>query len=152
MEIINFDTQLAALKSYWEAQSIYSTAKPIVEISFFSFGDNFSLPTQFVKYFSVINGMESLYPNNFDKEGFLFYPLHGLLTTDKEFADAKEKDILLIANYMHKSWWYGLKMINRQDYVIGIIPEKDKFKPLANSLSEFIGLYLNNSSDLYDYT
>ncbi|HVW59038.1 MAG TPA: hypothetical protein VHC48_03350 [Puia sp.] len=62
MEVINFDTQLAALKNYWEAQSIYSTAKPIAEISFFSFGDNFSLPTQFVKYFSVTNGMESLYP------------------------------------------------------------------------------------------
>ena len=98
MEIINFDTELTALKDYWETQSIYSTAKSIPEISLFLFGDNFPLPQQFVKYFSVMNGMESLYPNSFDKEGFLFYPLHGLLTTGKEFADAEEKDILLIAN------------------------------------------------------
>jgi len=96
--------------------------------------------------------MESLYPNDFDKEGFLFYPLHGLVTIDREFVDSEENDILVIANYMHKSWWYGLKILNGESYVIGIIPEKNKFKPIAGQLSEFLELYLNNSPRLYDYS
>jgi hypothetical protein len=53
---------------------------------------------------------------------------------------------------MHKSWWYAVKFSNGGDnYEIGIIPSIDKFKVITRSLSEFIRLYLSDSSALYEY-
>lgn len=146
------EIEIDALKVFWEGKGISSLARPGEEISKFNFGGGVFLPDDLIKYFSVLNGMESLYPNEFDDEGFLFYPLQGLVTSNQEFSKPIEKDILIIAEYMHKSWWYGLKVIDKDTYSIGIIPEENKFKILTDSLSEFLKMYMSNSHKLYSFT
>ncbi|MEO5931179.1 MAG: hypothetical protein ABIR47_14700 [Candidatus Kapaibacterium sp.] len=103
--------------------------------------------------------MESYYPNYTDDEGFLFYPLEYLITMEEEFArnplytvTVTSETVILFAEYMNKSWWYGFKYnAEAGRYVIGIIPDKNRFKPIAGSLADFIRLYMVDAPDLYDY-
>jgi hypothetical protein len=59
--------------------------------------------------------------------------------------------IFIFAEYMHKSWWYGYKIQNDESYVIGILPDENTFKPFAPGLSEFIEMYIDNCSKLYEF-
>ena len=112
------------------------------------------LPNDFKELYLKANGMGTLYPNEIDDEGFLFYPIEFIISAEKEFENSKLENrskIFIFAEYMHKSWWYGYEIKNDGSYAIGIIPDKNTFKPIVNSLSEFIEMYLDNSPRLYEY-
>lgn len=142
------------LLEFWEKQNISTQPKTKQEID--DINNNFlNFPSDFIEFYSKTNGMEILYPNEMDEEGFLFYPIEAVTPVIAEFDDSNllnKEQILLFAEYMHKSWWYGIEMISGEQYVIGIISDKNSFKPITNSLAEFIELYLENSSKLYDYS
>jgi len=80
----------------------------------------------------ITNGMVNLFPNCFDSEGFLFYPLQEINTLEDEFIierDYPDEQCLIFAEFMHKSWWYGVKFSKSSDnYVIGIILSVSMFK------------------------
>jgi len=103
----------------------------------------------------MTNGMANLFPNDFDEEGYLFYPLQELTTLEDEFELGRGSYVehcLIFAEYMHKSWWYGVKFSKFEDkYEIGIISSADKFKVITRNLGEFIHLYMNDSSVLYKF-
>jgi len=112
------------------------------------------LPQDFIDFYKIVNGMKSLYPDEIDDEGFLFYPVENIIALNLEF----ERDDLglnettfIFAEYMHKSWWYGFRLIDSNIYEIGIITDYDRFKKITNSLAEFIVLYVENSPLLYEF-
>ena len=113
------------------------------------------LPDDFIQFYSTVNGMQDFYPNEMDEEGFLFYPKEAVNAASAEFEHGSLRNnnrLFIFAEYMHKSWWYGDNVNSSEDYVIGIIPHENLFKPITNSLSEFIELYLKDSFKLYDYS
>lgn len=151
---IEIKSAVVRLIEFWRAQQIVGSPATDEEIHKIQKQLNIKLPTDFEKFYLKINGMETLYPNEIDKEGFLFYPLHAIVsaTTEFENAGAINKDnIFIFAEYMHKSWWYGFEIINEDEYIIGILPHENKFKSITNSLAEFIELYIEDSDVLYDY-
>ncbi len=92
--------------------------------------------------------------NDMDKNGFLFYPIEAVTPVVTEFKGSKMKDsdrIIIFCEYMHRSWWYGFEIIDNDKFIIGIIPDRNSFKPITHSLIEFIELYVSDSSELYDY-
>ncbi|MGN8072636.1 SMI1/KNR4 family protein [Mucilaginibacter sp. 22184] len=111
------------------------------------------LPEDFVKLYTVVNGMRTHYPDDMDEEGFFFYSVEQLIPCAGELKvplTTELDDVLIFAEYMHKSWWYGFKAQNgRNAYTIGLILDKDSFKPITDSLSEFIQFYLEDSPRLY---
>jgi len=140
-------------KDHLSKQDIPVTCKSMEEIDRFEKNSALLLPDDFRIFYSVLNGMEFLYPNDIDKEGFLFYPLEAIISAADEF-DSKtipEKNIIIFAEYMHKSWWYGIDVADNKNYVIGIIPHKDSFQPITTSLSEFIEFYIADAPCLYEY-
>ena len=147
---------IMALVNYWEAQSIQVSSISKNDIEIWQLNRGIILPYDFMQYFLIVNGMKFVYPDGFDKEGFLFYPIEGLITVDEEFSNQiqhknKIQNILIFAEYMHKSWWYGVRKISNENYEIGIIPHEKSFKIITNSLDEFLKLYLINSPILYSY-
>jgi len=156
MEINNIEEALIGLTDFWQKQNVIlrdrNTLRSIHE---FEMVKNIELPQDFKKYFLKLNGMENLYPNYLDEEGFLFYPLKYLTTLEEEFGEKPQNDnckCLVFSEFMHKSWWYGVRIEEeKQVYDIVIISSKDKFKSITNSLAQFIHLYMNNSPVLYDY-
>lgn len=148
-------TAISLLIENWKKQNINITPMSNREIESFIKKTTIPLPNDFKELYSKVNGMKNLYPNEIDEEGFLFYPIESIISAENEFENSELRNkskIYIFAEYMHKSWWYGLEIISDENYVIGIIPDKDTFKPITNSLSVFIELYIENSSKLYDYS
>lgn len=151
MEIME---QINRLIQHWQNQGIEIIPTPEEEIENFESVIRQPLPNDFKLLYSKVNGMYFYFPNEIDNEGFLFYPLESILPSAREFegfALAENNHLYIFAEYMHKSWWYGVEIKSDGKYLIGIIPDKLNFKPITDSLSEFIALYIENSSKLYDY-
>lgn len=148
---------LDKLVMHWEDQHIKITPRRPLNIALLEASKGITLPDDFKEFFRTANGMGSYYPNDMCDAGFLFYPLEGLVTSLEEFGpvDALQYNgtVLIFAEYLHKSWWYGV-MLNGKDgtYQIGIIPDRATFKPITDSLAVFIELYLRDDGVLYDYT
>jgi SMI1-KNR4 cell-wall len=155
MEIKEISLIITQLIEFWQNQKIIILSKTKQEIDNIEKNSPVILPSDFRKLYERVNGMGNFYPNEIDEEGFLFYPIEGIISVNDEFKNSSlenNKTIFLFAEYMHKSWWYGFDVSSNGDYVIGIIPEKNKFKPITNSLAEFIELYMEDSPLLYDYS
>lgn len=155
MEVIEIESAANQLLEFWGKQKILSPPNTLDELLYFEFSRNMQLPDDFKCLFMITNGMVNLFPNYFDNEGFLFYPLQALTTLDEEFdtnTGSAVEHCLIFAEFMHKSWWYAVKFSKIENtYDIGIIASVDKFKIITQNLGEFIHLYMNNSSVLYDY-
>ena len=158
MEVDNLDFAIQQLIIYWEGQSISFGKKTEKDFEYYQRKKNVQLPSDFKTLYSNANGMESKYPNETDNEGFLFYPLEEIVTGKEifqghdEIKENSDDRLIVFADYMHRSWYYGIRFNqNDNNYKVGIIPERMKFTPICNSLSEFINLYLTNSSRLYNY-
>lgn len=155
MEITDLEKALKLLKKFWNEQNIISNPNSIDEILNFEFSKCLQLPEDFRGLYLESNGMLDLFPNSFDGEGFLFYPLQDLSTFEEEFECSKDdfgNKYIIFAEYMHKSWWYAVRFSDPPNgYEIGIIPSPNKFKVVTSDLSDFIRLYVENSPILYDY-
>jgi hypothetical protein len=154
MELENLDEVIRRLFIHWNIQGIDTLPFSNKEIEILEQENKMILPNDFIRLYTCINGMENLFPNETDSEGFLFYPVQAITSAKMEFknSDLSQKNNLYVfANYMQKSWWYGLEVIDRNNYKIGIIPHGNFFKPITNLLSEFLFLYLEDSPRLYNY-
>lgn len=143
IEVIN------ELISYWKASDVdfdINNQSESAEL----LGNGFvNLPVDFVLFYKYINGT-----NDYDKEEFIFYKVQNLISLGQKFDLEKSNDlydIVIFADYMHQSWWYGFRIINKYQYEIGIIPSSQKFKLITKSLTEFIEFYLKDSVMLYNF-
>lgn len=140
------------LIEHWRKQDIIVSSKSPLVINTIEKQKSVLIPIDFKEFYSRVNGMESLYPNGSDEEGFLFYPVEEIIKIRDEFEDYKlNEDIYIFADYLHKSWWYGYKIIKDNEYEIGIVPEKEIFIPISKKLSDFIEIYLSDSHKLYEF-
>ncbi len=57
---------------YWQRQNIKSAPKALSEIQDINKIKALRLPDDFVEFYSRANGMQELYPNDYDIEGFYF--------------------------------------------------------------------------------
>lgn len=155
MKATEMENATEQLLRFWQRQKILSSPNTVEDILHFEFSRGIPLPDDFKRMFMIANGMVNLFPNYFDNEGFLFYPLQELTTFEEEFDIYKsgtDEHCIIFAEFMHKSWWYAVKFSKGSDsYEIGIIASVDNFKAITQSLAEFIHLYMNNASILYEY-
>jgi len=120
-----------------------------------------ALPPDMREYFLNVNGMAPYWPGDQDKEGFSFWPLERIGTIAKEnealgrpFSRLTEEDSLfLFCDYMGWSWAYAVKILPGSGAAEGIYlvcchnPVK-----IADSFSDFVRLYLEQSDQLYPPT
>lgn len=153
MEVIENLAVVESLVAHWKEQNIPVIQSSIEDVVRMEEKKMISLPDDFKEFYSEVNGMASLYPAKADNRGFLFYPLQGVTPAKKiaEITSSKRTgSILIFAEYMEKTWWYGVQRNEDGDYTIGLLTKKGVFKPITNFLAEFIDLYVEDSSRLYD--
>lgn len=133
---------------YWKTQDI-SLTKGCSDEAIMSFQEsmNIVLPSDFVFFFKTVNGMESLYPNETDQAGFLFYPLNKI----EAKKNGQSEIYLIFVDYMHRSWQYYLKILESDNYEIGITATEASFKKITNSLTDFLEYYMSDDEVLYDW-
>jgi SMI1 / KNR4 family (SUKH-1) len=155
MVIKSISNSIQTLIQYWKQQGISTLPGNPEKVEDFEKLNSFALPYDFREFYSLVNGMEGFYPNEIDKNGFLFYPIEAIVSAAVELPNSKMKNIgriFLFCEYMHVSWWYGCDVIDTDNYNIGIIAGRNSFKPICTSLAEFIELYIIDSPVLYDYS
>ncbi len=111
------------------------------------------LPLDFKAAYSQKSEGKKGLPFKADNKGFLFYPLKSIVSAGKIAGISvtkKNTDILIFGEYKNKTWWYGVQMLNDSNYMMGLITKKGKWKPITNSVTEFIELYRKDASKLYD--
>lgn len=139
---------IAALKKHWGINGIVSF-KSESEIRKILKIQKFILAADFIRFFQHFDGMKEQ-----DGEGFLFYNVENLMDMKEKF-NLREMDplnnIIIFADYMLESWWYGVEVYSNGAYEIGIISSSANFKKISSSLDEFIQLYLTDSPTLYEY-
>lgn len=140
---------LLKLKLFWAKQDIKINGCPIQSIDLFQRKNNIKLPLDFVDYFATMDGMNSLFPNGTDEEGFLFYPLNEVVILKS--GSEQFNSIIIFADYLQCSWNYYLNVIANNKYEIGINPSNGTYKPITNSLATFIQYYLEDDSIIYTY-
>ena len=152
----SLENQVDVLKNKWLNENILFSFKSVSDIVDIAKNKGIKLPHDFIVLYKNANGMDSFYPNYTDKEGFLFYPVEKLICHDEEVEWRKGEtpaldDVWVFAEYMHKSWWYGFRVLENESYEIGIIPSRNVFKYITNSLSDFINLYIHDDNELYNF-
>ena len=156
MEIENLSLMISQLIVYWKKQNITISSMTFQEVTFIEKYNFLKLPNDFKELYTRANGMDKFYLDEFDEEGFLFYPIEEVVSTSvspdfKKYKLINKEQTYLFAEYMHKSWYYAFKITENDEYIIGIIAYMDIFKPITNLLAEFIRLYIEDSPILYDY-
>jgi hypothetical protein len=158
-EEIGLRHSIEELLRYWQEQNIVSQGVTAADIHKAEKRLGIKLPSDIIRLYERANGMETLYPNYTDKEGFLFHPIQELTTFDHEFRHEGNEGALngsrciIFLNYLQRSWYYGIliKPDRPDEYEIIIIPDASRYKTICASISEFIRIYISNSELLYEY-
>jgi hypothetical protein len=144
---------LENLIEYWKQQGlpiapgVTSNQIKKVEISM-----NLNLPVEFKNYLTFVNGMVKKYPYDEDKNGMSFYSLEDLILFENEFQkdsvnklhpDLVGRKTIIFADYMHKSWSYGLR-VEDEHYSIIVIYSYDRYRTVSDSFNKFLDLYINH--------
>jgi len=139
---------LTDLINHWKKCKVYLPPDELGLLDNRIQNENIMLPGDFKDLYSVSNGT-----SGWDDVSFTFYGVGELITMGSRFSlddNHPLQNVVIFADYMHESWWYGVNL-TQEGYEIGIISSGDKFNSIANSLSEFIHLYLSESDKLSDY-
>jgi hypothetical protein len=113
------------------------------------------LPPPLIELYSSINGMKPKFPNDFDQNGFLIYPLSEVKSAEEEFQSKAPPDFppcFIFADYLHKSWYYGITHnLNSDDFEVVLVYEPFNYSKVADSLYEFFKLYLVDDERIYEF-
>lgn len=150
------------LKNKWEREEILSSNNYASEDEILSFikYEDLIIPTDLVHYFKMINGMS----DQSDLKLFEFYPFYKFVPILEKYKNWEGipyyKDIehniehphqcFVFADYMMNTFSYSIRLhksdvkINEVYIVCG-----GEYKIIADSFTEFLNLYLDDSESLY---
>lgn len=151
--------QLKKLKEKWEEESLNDSYPiDIDSIQTFQSENSVVLPDDLKEYFKTLNGTGEEYTD----ELYEFYSIDRLKKVSEEFEEWKGvpnyqslvslnhiKDLFVFANFSFNLFVYAIKLRrekidNNEVYILC----GEEYKKIANTFSEFLDLYLNNSIEL----
>ncbi len=151
--------KLKKLEQKWFSESIKkSFLASDEEISNFEITHKVFMPTDLKEYFKTLNGTMGVYDENF----FQFYSLAEFMNIKKAYLDwtgipAYQNIVFTlkdfeqyypIANNMCHLYCYAIKLSTTDSENEVVVVCGDKYKKIANSFSEFLDLYFENSIEL----
>lgn len=152
--------QLERLKSKWLSENVkLPSPASDEEILFFQSNNKILLPADLINYFKILNGTGEEY----DGSLFQFYSISQVKRVNDEYKDwlgiPDYKNIFSTLKESERYYVFANYSFHLFAYVIKLYPESsinnevlvlcgDEFKKIANSFSEFIELYQNDSIEL----
>ena len=150
----NIELTIDRLINFWESQNIVIVKGDPATTAAVEDAYQCRFPSDLRLYFSKVDGMKNLFPNETDNEGFLFYPIQEIRCVKDVFQDftgENAQNIFVFADYLQQSWYYAFEILDSNTYSIGIMPYRDSYQEICSSLDEFIDLYIIDSDRLYTY-
>ncbi|HEV1994127.1 MAG TPA: SMI1/KNR4 family protein [Candidatus Acidoferrum sp.] len=146
------------LLSYWKAQQLMpARGLSLQDIQAFETQHKVQMPADLRDYFLQLNGLAHGWPNDQDKNGFSFWQLSRVQTV----VEAKKRhrhlpvftgmeDYFIFSDYLQWSWAYAIRLTSEASGENSVvIVGKEPLQTVARSFSEFVDLYLADSSQLY---
>lgn len=150
---------LDELLGHWEKQKMHvQPGCSVAELDRFEEKLGITLPHEFRLYLERTNGMDPHTSTGTDKQGFWFCSLSELefyaqsadFVAETPMLALDGKKCLLFADYLHKSWWYGLLFEEQGiEYTVVEIAAENHYRIVASSFSEFVSLYVDEADELY---
>lgn len=156
------ENRIKKLKEYWEFEKLI-ILEPSVdnELILFQIRNGVLLPSDLQEYFRIINGTNDGYDVNF----FKFFPLSNFKSINDELKYweggpdysnivntlIEYKSYFVFADYSINMFSYAIKLYSEasvENQILVICG--DKYKIIAKSFSEFIDLYLSDSTELFE--
>lgn len=142
---------LLLLKNKWQEENVYYSGTTEYQIKVLEHRIKFSMPADFKEYILTMNGMYPFSPSFMDSKGFFFYQIQDIDFVATVSADNSIK-FLCFASYMDRSWSYCFRIdYNKNIYSIVLYYGGNDYVVIAESFSEFLWLYLEDSEKLYDF-
>ncbi|MCI0390344.1 MAG: SMI1/KNR4 family protein [Acidobacteria bacterium] len=143
----------------WRAQNLpIQTACREDDVKSFETRYEISLPQDIREYFLNVNGMTPYGPGYQDEEGFSFWSLETMRTLMEENEELDrhylrltgENSFFLFCDYMDWRYAYAVKILPGSSVAEGIyfVCCRNPIK-IADSFSDFVRLYLEQSDQLY---
>ncbi|MBD2768578.1 hypothetical protein IC235_11840 [Hymenobacter sp. BT664] len=153
-------TVLNHLSLYWKERSIFSSFNTVEFIKHFEDENGVKLPEDISCFYSLLDGMPSIYPHDTDEEGFSFKELAMMHIKRGNYKiwDGQEfqtihVNVLPFCDYMQLSWEYAFVFPWSTDsqYIVCIMPTTDSLTPLCDRLSTFLNHYMDDDDVIYNY-
>jgi hypothetical protein len=144
------------LIAHWSTQGLpLANPTPISEIEIFESRYALSLPADFRAYFERVNGMIQRGGVDGDREGFAFWPLERVAplpaVCDRQRVEVPLVDdpgrYFVFADYLQWSWGYAIRLGAGANPVI--LVGAPGTSSIAQSFTEFVSLYIEDSEGLY---
>ncbi|PJJ59693.1 SMI1/KNR4 family protein [Hymenobacter chitinivorans] len=151
---------LAALAARWQAASLQlPVPAPVEALEAFRATTQLVLPDDLAHYFRTLNGAGALADENF----FSFYSLEHFESVERKLANWPDssgyRDLQHVLVQPHTCYVFADYFISLMEYGIRLYPYptehneiytlcEGKYKVVAHSFSEFIGLYLADFEQL----
>lgn len=149
------------LKNNWTRSNI-NLESPATDQELMSFQEDNDVmfPDDLIKYFTELNGSSDQYDDKF----FKFYSLFQFVSIKNELSNWTgvpdytnivnsmkfHENCFVFSDYFFHSSAYAIRLYNKKSNVNEIyVIIGDEYRLIADSLSEFIELYLKDSSELY---
>ncbi|MCF0075689.1 SMI1/KNR4 family protein [Dyadobacter sp. CY261] len=151
--------QLKKVKEKWELESINKNTTPTTEeLEGFKFENNLYIPDDLEEYFKQLNGTGGEYTDDL----YEFYPVNKIKQVKNELINWKGVpnyhkllgieevvDLYVFANYSFNLFVYAIRLGSKKSpknevYILC----GEKYKKIADTFSEFLDLYLEDSIEL----
>lgn len=153
-------SKIGYFKEIWELENGTISILPTNdEIIAFQSKNNVLFPYDLMEYFRILNGSN----NEYDDRFFRFYSLSNFKSINDELKYwngipdysnivntlTEYKSFYVFADFSFCMFSYAIKLYpDTKDNNLVLVLCGDKYRVIANSFSEFIDLYLNNSIEL----
>jgi len=123
------------------------------ELAEFESRQKVTIPSEFWGYLRAVNGMVQSGSNDSDSRAFSFWPLSRVkpiqIESPTSIGGEELEGIFVFADFLVCSHFYCINM-NADNVNSGqVLICGDLLRPITNSFSEFIELYIKDASSLY---
>lgn len=143
------------LVAYWASKGVQlAPGCSPVAIAQFERRYHVTMPPALRSCYLVADGMKKTFEDEYDSEGFCFWPLENVAPLDeceklKKWSEVPKGDgFFVFADYLHFSWVYAIRLSLGRSNLVAIMGKRTP-ELVGVSFEDFIGAYVANSSRLY---
>ena len=148
MEIGGIYTMAQKLSALWREKG-FSSNDVSISMTSLNFKNKLFELIDFRVFYSIVDGMDLIYPNDCDDNGFLIYPFTEIKNANNYLKTDIYDNCFIFGDFLHACWQYGVKIIGRDEYEVLLIKNKNEYSVISNSLEDFLMKYINKDESLY---
>lgn len=150
------ENSMKALTAHWASNGIQmAPGCSLDRIAEFERRYQVAMPAQLRAFYLSANGMSQTFDDEYDKNGFSFWPLERVIPLADFLATNKWPELpaavgfFAFADYLHLSWAYAIRLTPGHSNCVVIIG-KEPLELVSDSFEGFLNAYVTDSHQMYE--